>query len=550
MSNIVTALYNDTGRARTRPLYRYDYGQVLQINGATLPETYEVHFSNSVNEESVTVTGDANGVAIPDVCLIDGRPVYAWLFMHTGENDGETVFHITIPVIDRASLSGEAPTPVKHDLFQEAMDAVAEATEEITTATEAMNAHFPATGKFVAGTGSAAADYAVAEGHNTQANAPAAHAEGYMTKATGDRAHSEGVSTTASGWASHAEGSVATASGDSSHAENSHTIASGNASHAEGANTQASGHYSHAEGYYTRATHKAQHVFGEFNVLDGSSSTASNRGNYVEIVGNGTGASARSNARTLDWNGNEELSGSLKVGNGVTVNNVTLANNTLNQPMLLTLNQCNELQLIYEEDLGDVVHVDEVYLSMQQIKNLLSMLNYYQGITPFTASEISALRTLIGGGEEEPVPEEPVSEEQVTANDGTVFSTWRCGLITSENTSDYPNATAVYEVVHHAGESSFTIKLTPGYNYESINYFIDSATVGTQYNESTGVTVNENGTTSIIKFYVHKPAVNQQSEGAVVEYVILVSVGGEEEPVTEEPVTEEPVTEEPVAEDP
>ena len=486
MSNIVTALFNDTGRARTRPLYRYDYGQVLQISGATLPETYEVHFSNSVNEESVTVTGNSNGVAIPDVCLIDGRPVYAWLFLHTGENDGETVFHITIPVIDRASLSGEAPTPVKHDLFQEAMDAVAEATE-------AMNAHFPDTGRFVSGNGTANKDYSSVFGYNN--------------------------------------------------------IAGGMGSHAEGWTTIASGNYSHTEGTGTIATHRDQHVFGRYNAPDPSTATHSTKGTYVEIVGNGT-SETPSNARTLDWNGNEELSGSLKVGNGVTVNNVTLANNTLNQPMLLTFNQCNELQLVYEEDLGDVVHVDEVYLSMQQIKNLLSMLNYYQGITPFTASEISALRTLIGGGEEEPVPEEPASEEQVTANDGTVFSTWRCGLTTSENTSDYPNATAVYEVVHHAGESSFTIKLTPGYNYESINYFIDSATVGTQYNESTGVTVNENGTTSIIKFYVHKPAVNQQSEGAVVEYVILVSVGGEEEPVSEEPVTEEPVTEEPVAEDP
>lgn len=176
--------------------------------------------------------------------------------------------------------------------------------------------HFQATGRLVVGTGSATADYAVAVGHNTQANAPAAHAEGYMTKATGDRAHSEGVSTTASGWVSHAEGSGTIASGDSSHAENSHTIASGNASHAEGANTRSSGHYSHAEGYYTRATHKAQHVFGEFNVLDDSSSAASNRGNYVEIIGNGTDANARSNARTLDWSGNEELAGDLTVNKG------------------------------------------------------------------------------------------------------------------------------------------------------------------------------------------------------------------------------------------
>ena len=43
------------------------------------------------------------------------------------------------------------------------------------------------------------------------------------------------------------------------------------------------------------------------------------RGNYVEIVGNGDW-STRSNARTLDWNGNEVLSGKLTVGTAPTNN--------------------------------------------------------------------------------------------------------------------------------------------------------------------------------------------------------------------------------------
>ena len=35
---------------------------------------------------------------------------------------------------------------------------------------------------------------------------------------------------------------------------------------------------------------------------------------YAEIIGNGTGDNARSNARTLDWDGNETLAGSLTLG--------------------------------------------------------------------------------------------------------------------------------------------------------------------------------------------------------------------------------------------
>ena len=83
---------------------------------------------------------------------------------------------------------------------------------------------------------------------------------------------------------------------------------------AEGNNTTASGDASHAEGSDTIANHKSQHVFGEFNEADTSSQDASSRGNFVEIVGKGTAENDRSNARTLDWNGNEVLAGKLTVG--------------------------------------------------------------------------------------------------------------------------------------------------------------------------------------------------------------------------------------------
>lgn len=89
--------------------------------------------------------------------------------------------------------------------------------------------------------------------------------------------------------------------------------ASGNYSHGEGS-ANAQGDYSHAEGFNTVANHKSQHVSGEFNVEDPNTGTKSSRGNYVEIVGNGTGNSTRSNARTLDWSGNEWIAGTLKVG--------------------------------------------------------------------------------------------------------------------------------------------------------------------------------------------------------------------------------------------
>lgn len=100
-----------------------------------------------------------------------------------------------------------------------------------------------------------------------------------------------------------------TNTGEHAFAEGNNTIASGGSSHAEGANSEASGAGSHAEGGHTIAQRRAQHVFGEYNIADETGSITT-RGSYVEIVGNGT-ASRRSNARTLDWEGNEVLSGNL-----------------------------------------------------------------------------------------------------------------------------------------------------------------------------------------------------------------------------------------------
>ena len=170
-----------------------------------------------------------------------------------------------------------------------------------------------------------------AEGWASQASGIAAHGEGKSGHASGAYSHAEGMETWATGTASHAEGASAHASGHSSHAEGpteakgnySHSegygfmisgqhqaVATGEGSHIEGALCQAHGFAAHAEGYYTIAQSKSQHVFGEFNTIDPIGTTAT-RGQYVEIVGNGTAANARSNIRTLDWNGNQWLAGGI-----------------------------------------------------------------------------------------------------------------------------------------------------------------------------------------------------------------------------------------------
>lgn len=158
-------------------------------------------------------------------------------------------------------------------------------------------------------------NYSHAEGNGSYADGIGSHAEGEGSYAVWDYAHAEGSNTTANSYA-HAEGIQTSADASPSHAEGIATTATGQASHTEGYYTEADGDYSHSEGYYTLASFKSQHVFGECNIADPSTVQWNQRGTYIEIVGNGTTAT-RNNARTLDWNGNERLTGSLIAKNTV-----------------------------------------------------------------------------------------------------------------------------------------------------------------------------------------------------------------------------------------
>lgn len=143
------------------------------------------------------------------------------------------------------------------------------------------------------------ANGSIAFGDDVEASGANSVAVGMVTKASADQAFAKGVYTEATG--------------ESSSAEGSYSKATGNVSHSEGISTTASGLGSHTEGQSTVANHKSQHVFGEYNVEDDSSAEATEKGNYVEIVGNGTASDAKSNARVLDWDGNERLKGDLYV---------------------------------------------------------------------------------------------------------------------------------------------------------------------------------------------------------------------------------------------
>lgn len=196
-----------------------------------------------------------------------------------------------------------------------------------------------------------------AEGSNTFAGDWADHTEGDSTVAVGNASHAEGEYTTAVGYASHAEGSgdyygayvTGEAGSDTYVLDDEYNIYPGcvitysdyygSGVHAYGIvedydpdtltvtlsnslNDEedmdnenvyiyyygvAAGDYSHVEGTGSIALGENQHVQGQYNIPDAD-------GVYAHIVGNGSDHEERSNAHTLDWDGNAWFAGDVYVG--------------------------------------------------------------------------------------------------------------------------------------------------------------------------------------------------------------------------------------------
>ena len=192
-----------------------------------------------------------------------------------------------------------------------------------------------------------------AEGALSQAVADGSHAEGYNTKATGYWSHAEGEMTLVTSYASHAEGSYctmpdgskrySTASGYASHTEGGGCHTTGSCAHAEGLGTTASGNQSHVEGRYTIAAGSAQHVEGAANIED-----TENR--YLHIAGNGTSPTDRSNAHTLDWDGNAEYAGDVIAQGCGNENPISLI--TLNSTVQSLVESTEEYEYLTNDDIA------------------------------------------------------------------------------------------------------------------------------------------------------------------------------------------------------
>lgn len=115
----------------TTEAWQWDYGLELVINGLDLPFAFETHYSNQpTSGETTTQIGQNNTVIIPDIYLTTGDFIYAFIYLHDGEDDGETEYRIIIPVKKRPKPTNYEPTPVQQDAITEAIAALDAAVEQ------------------------------------------------------------------------------------------------------------------------------------------------------------------------------------------------------------------------------------------------------------------------------------------------------------------------------------------------------------------------------------------------------------------------------------
>ena len=125
-SKITTVTFDGINtKIRVDPLWQYDYGQYLKFENVTLPDAYEVHFGvNPLDGKAKVSIGNSEGVWIPDEYLTMGVTIYAWLFLHTAEEDGETEIQVIIPVNRRSKSTSEEPTPEQQSAITTAIAAL------------------------------------------------------------------------------------------------------------------------------------------------------------------------------------------------------------------------------------------------------------------------------------------------------------------------------------------------------------------------------------------------------------------------------------------
>ena len=136
MAKIIEVYPKEGKTAHTAPAWQYDYGQLLHINGITLPASYKAEFSNTSLGDTIATVQTTDTVAIPAQFLESGAAVYIWLVVVDADSR-TTEYALIVPVAARAKPTDTEPTPEEQTEIEQALSVLNQAVEQTAAAVEA-----------------------------------------------------------------------------------------------------------------------------------------------------------------------------------------------------------------------------------------------------------------------------------------------------------------------------------------------------------------------------------------------------------------------------
>ena len=124
MNKIIEA-YPKAGKiCKTEPIWQWDVGDKIHINGIDLPPSYKAEFSNvSVRGTAKPQIQTSDTIEIPPEYQESGEPVYTWIVL-VDENSRQTVLMIHTPVSLRAMPTCQPIAPSKQSEVDQCLAAL------------------------------------------------------------------------------------------------------------------------------------------------------------------------------------------------------------------------------------------------------------------------------------------------------------------------------------------------------------------------------------------------------------------------------------------
>lgn len=132
--NVIMAVFNHNTEITTKTNTQWNRGQILKIEGIyNLPAAFEVEVSNDRERGAKRYLGHDYEFVIPDEYFESGKMIYIWIMKRVEPTDITSKYLVKIPLRTRQKPFDYDVDPEKRDIVAEAIVALQDAEQEITT---------------------------------------------------------------------------------------------------------------------------------------------------------------------------------------------------------------------------------------------------------------------------------------------------------------------------------------------------------------------------------------------------------------------------------